>query len=148
MEYKLISHALDHRPLELWDHIDQVIKATKHLVAQKELNFNAISKRQIEELSSLVAVCHDFGKSTSFFQEYIRNRIEGREYSGNERDKTHALLSAFFGWHMTEKWILKNDQLDEHWKLFLPFAVFLAIEGHHGEYKSIEEVLNSRDKNF
>jgi len=148
MEYKLISHALDHRPLELWDHIDQVIKATKHLVAQKELNFNGISKRQIEELSILVAVCHDFGKSTSFFQEYIRSRIEGREYTGNERDKTHALLSAFFGWHMTEKWILKNDQLDEHWKLFLPFAVFLAIEGHHGEYKSIEEVLNSRDKNF
>ena len=148
MEYKLISHALDHRPLELWDHIDQVIKATKHLVAQKGLNFNGISKRQIEELSILVAVCHDFGKSTSFFQEYIRSRIEGREYTGNERDKSHALLSAFFGWHMTEKWILKNDQLEEHWKLFLPFAVFLAIEGHHGEYKSIEEVLNSRDKNF
>ena len=148
MEYKLISHALDHRPLKLWDHIDQVIKATKHLVAQKELNFNGISKRQIEELSILVAVCHDFGKSTSFFQEYIRSRIEGRKYTGNERDKSHALLSAFFGWHMTEKWILKNDQLDEHWKLFLPFAVFLAIEGHHGEYKSIEEVLNSRDKNF
>ncbi len=148
MGYKLISHALDHRPLKLWNHTDQVIKATKLLVAQKELNFNGISKLQIEELSILVAVCHDFGKSTSFFQEYIRSRIEGREYTGNERDKSHALLSAFFGWHMTEKWILKNDQLDEHWKLFLPFAVFLAIEGHHGEYKSIEEVLNSHDKNF
>ena len=148
MEYKLISHSLDHRPLKLWNHLDQVIKATKYLVAQKELNFNGISERQIEELSILVAACHDFGKSTSFFQEYIQSRIEDREYTGNERDKSHALLSAFFGWHMTEKWILKNDQLDEHWKLFLPFAVFLAIEGHHGEYKSIEEVLNSRDKNF
>ena len=112
MEYRLISHALDHQPLKLWDHTDQVVKATKHLVAQKKLNFNGISKRQIEELSILVAVCHDFGKSTPFFQEYIRSRIEGREYTGNERDKSHALLSAFFGWHMTEKWILKNDQLD------------------------------------
>lgn len=148
MEYKLISHALDHLPLKLWDHVDQVIKATKYLVAQKELTFNGISKRQIEELGILVAACHDFGKSTSFFQEYIQSRIEGREYTGNERDKSHALLSAFFGWHMTEKWISKNGQLDEHWKLFLPFAVFLAIEGHHGEYKSIEEVLNSHDKNF
>lgn len=148
MEYKLISHSLDNRPLKLWNHLDQVIKATKYLVAQKELNFNGISERQIEELSILVAACHDFGKSTSFFQEYIQSRIEDRKYTGNERDKSHALLSAFFGWYMTEKWIPKNDQFDEHWKLFLPFAVFLAIEGHHGEYKSIEEVLNSHDKNF
>jgi CRISPR-associated endonuclease/helicase Cas3 len=106
-----------------------------------------ISKQQIEELSTLVAACHDLGKSSSFFQEYIQSRIEDREYTGNERDKSHALLSAFFGWHMTEKWLARN-QLDGHWKLFLPFAVFLAIEGHHGEYKSIEEVLNSIDKNF
>ena len=76
MEYELISHSLDHRPLKLWDHIDQVIKATKYLVAQKELNFNGITKRQIEELGILVAACHDFGKSTSFFQEYIQSRIE------------------------------------------------------------------------
>ena len=148
MEYKLISHALDHRPLKLWNHVDQVIKATNYLVTQKELNFNGVSKRQIEELCILVAACHDFGKSTSFFQEYIQSRIEDREYTGNERDKSHALLSAFFGWYMTEKWISKNDRLDEHWKSFLPFAVFLAIEGHHGQYKSIEEVLNSHDKNF
>jgi CRISPR-associated endonuclease/helicase Cas3 len=147
MEYKLISHALDHRPLKLWNHLDHVIKATKYLIAQKELNFNGISKRQIEELSILVAACHDLGKSTSFFQEYIQSRIEDREYTGNERDKSHALLSAFFGWYMTEKW-LSRKQLDEHWKSFLPFAVFLAIEGHHGEYKSIKEVLNSIDKNF
>jgi CRISPR-associated endonuclease/helicase Cas3 len=148
MEYKLLSHSLDHRPLKLWHHIDQVIKATKYLIAQKELNFNGISKRQIEELGILVAACHDFGKSTSFFQEYIQSIIEDRKYTGNERYKSHAPLSAFFGWYMTEKWASKNDGLDEHWKLFLPFAVFLAIEGHHGEYKSIEEVLNSQDKNF
>jgi CRISPR-associated endonuclease Cas3-HD len=133
MEYKLISHSLDHRPLKLWDHIDQVIKATNYLVTQKELNFNGITKRQIEKLCILVAACHDFGKSTSFFQEYIQSRIEDREYTGNERDKSHALLSAFFGWYMTEKWISKNDRLDEHWQSFLPFAVFLAIEGHHGQ---------------
>ena len=141
-EYSLISHSLEH-PLKLYNHVDQVIKATKYLVAQKSLTFNGISKEQIEELSILIALCHDFGKSTSFFQEYIQSKINGIEYTGNERDKSHASLSAFFGWYMAEKWVLKNIQLDEHWKSFLPFAVFLAIEGHHGRYKSIEEALNN-----
>ena len=147
MEYNLISHSLD-CPLGLHDHIDQVVKATKYLVAQKSLNFSGISKKQIEELSILVAVCHDFGKSTSFFQKYIQTKVDGTKYTGNERDKSHALVSALFGWSMAEKWLSKNMQLNEHWQSFLPFAVFLAIEGHHGRYKSIEESLKSIDKNF
>jgi CRISPR-associated helicase Cas3/CRISPR-associated endonuclease Cas3-HD len=147
LEYNLISHSLNY-PLGLHDHIDQVVKATKYLVAQKSLNFSGISKKQIEELSILVAVCHDFGKSTSFFQEYIQTKVDGTKYTGNERDKSHALVSALFGWYMAEKWVSKNTQLNEHWKSFLPFAVFLAIEGHHGRYKSIKESLKSIDKNF
>jgi len=38
---------------------------------------------------------------------------------GTEKEKSHSLLSAFFAWNMAEKWILKNPQLDEHWKSFL-----------------------------
>mgnify|MGYP000375779498 CR=1 FL=1 len=147
MEYKLLSHALDHNPLKLWNHLDQVIKATKYLISKKELNFDGISKKQIEYLCVLVAACHDFGKSTSFFQEYIQSKLEETEYQGNAREKSHSLLSAFFGWYMTEKWLARN-QLDEHWSLFLPLAIFLAIEGHHGEYKSLKEALNNVDKNF
>ena len=146
MEPTLISHSLD-RPLTLADHTYQVCRAAKYLVSQKSLNFNGISKKQIVELCTLTALCHDFGKSTAFFQEYIRSKRDGTEYEGNTRDKSHSLISAFFGWHITEKWISKNDQLAEHWKSFLPLAVFLAIDGHHGRYKSIEDVLKSVDEN-
>jgi CRISPR-associated endonuclease/helicase Cas3 len=147
MEHKLISHSLDH-PLTLEDHIYQVCRAAKYLVSQKSLNFNGISKEQIVELCTLTALCHDFGKSTAFFQEYIRSKKDGTEYEGNTRDKSHSLISAFFGWHTTEKWISRNDRLAEHWKSFLPLAVFLAIDGHHGRYKSIEDVLKSVDENY
>jgi len=147
MEPKLISHSLD-RPLTLADHTYQVCRAAKYLVSQKSLNFNGISKEQIVELCTLTALCHDFGKSTAFFQEYIRSKRDGTEYEGNTRDKSHSLISAFFGWHITEKWILRNDQLAENWKSFLPLAVFLAIDGHHGRYKSIEDVLKSVDENY
>jgi len=146
LEYNLISHSLD-SPLKLYNHIEQVVKATQYLVSQKVLNFSGISKKQIEELSVLVAVCHDFGKSTSFFQEYIQSIIEDKKYKGNEKDKSHSLISAFFGWFVIEKWLLK-ESVERHWKNFLPFAVFVAIEGHHGVYKSIEEILNTIDNNL
>jgi len=147
VEYKLVSHYLD-RPLRLYEHTNQVVKATKYLITQKLLNFNGISKKQIEELSILIAVCHDFGKSTFFFQEYIQSKIKGTKYIGNEREKSHSLISAFFGWFMVEKRISIHPKINEHWKSFLPFAVFLAIEGHHGMYKSVEEVLKSTDINL
>jgi len=147
MEPKLISHSLDHS-LTLEDHIYQVCRAAKYLVSQKSLNFNGISKEQIVELCTLTALCHDFGKSSLFFQEYIKSKRDGTEYGGSTRDKSHSLISAFFGWHITEKWISRNDELAEHWRLFLPLAVFLAIEGHHGRYKSIEEILKSVDEHY
>lgn len=147
MEYKLISHSLDH-PLRLYDHINQVVKATKYLITQKSLNFNGISKKQIEELGILIAISHDFGKSTLFFQKYIQSKIKGTKYIGNEQEKSHSLISAFFGWFMVEKRISKYLKINEHWKSFLPFAVFLAIEGHHGIYKSIEELLKNIDINL
>lgn len=147
MEQTLISHSLD-KPLKLYDHIVQVNRASNYLLSKKLLNFNGLSKTQIEDLSTLVAVSHDFGKSTTFFQEYILSKVNGTKYKGKEENKSHSLISAFFGWYMTEKWISKNPKLQKHWKQFLPFAVFVAIEGHHGKYKSIEDILTTVDSDF
>lgn len=146
MAYDLISHAMNGSSLKLWDHLDQVIEVSKYLVSMKSLNFNGLLKQHIEDICTLVAACHDFGKSTLFFQDYIKSELENRDYEGEAREKTHALISAFFGYYMMEKW-LQGNQLDSHWESFLPFAVFVAIEGHHTTYKSIDEVLKSADQN-
>lgn len=149
MEYKLISHTFDKSlmpTLKLWDHLDQVIKVTKYLVSLKSLSFASISKKQIEDICEIVAASHDFGKSTSFFQDYIKSKSEKRVYSGDVMEKSHALISAFFGYYMMDRWLL-NVQLDPHWKSFLPFAAFVAINGHHSSYKSIDEILTDTEQN-
>ena len=145
MDYKLISHALN-KTLKLYDHLDQVIKVTNNLVSSKSLNFSGISKQQIEDICILVAACHDFGKSTIFFQDYIKSESENKEYNGDIKEKSHSLISAFFGYYMMDGWLSRN-QLDLHWKSFLPFSVFLSIEGHHTAYKSIDDVLKSVEQN-
>ena len=91
----LISHALD-KPLKLKDHIEQVISASSYLISKKSLHFNGIDRENIEAISNLIAACHDFGKATSYFQEYIKSKIDGIQYIGNEKDKSHSLISGLF----------------------------------------------------
>lgn len=145
MSNVLISHALD-TPLKLKDHIEQVINASSYLISKKSLHFNGIDSEDIETISILIAACHDFGKATSYFQEYIKSKIDGPQYTGNEKDKSHSLISGLFGWHVVEKWIQNCQNMEPRWKQFLPFAVFLSIEGHHGFYSSIEDALRKIDE--
>jgi len=152
MDLTLISHTLE-KPsastLKLWDHLDRTIEVSKYLISSKSINFNGISKLQVGEICALVAACHDFGKSTLFFQAYIKSEAESKDYNGGIREKSHSLISAFFGYYFVEKWISdENLKLESHWKAFLPFAVFLAVEGHHSTYKSIDDILSIIDKNL
>lgn len=148
MNYNLISHSQElNGSLKLWDHLNQVINVTEYIVSLKSLNFSGISKQQIVDICRITGACHDFGKSTSFFQDYINSKSENRDYEGGLQEKSHALISAFFGYNLAEKWLL-NNQLESHWNAFLPFAVFVAIEGHHTMYKSIDEIIKSANDNF
>ncbi|MBU4319605.1 MAG: CRISPR-associated helicase Cas3' [Nitrospinae bacterium] len=145
MSNVLISHALD-SPLKLKEHIEQVINVSSYLISKKSLHFNGIAREDIETISILIAACHDFGKATSYFQEYIKSKIDGPHYTGSEKDKSHSLISGLFGWHVLEKWLQNCRDIEPRWKQFLPFAVFLSIEGHHGFYSSIEDVLIKIDE--
>lgn len=146
MEYSLISHPLD-PPLKLFEHLSQVSTVSHYLISQKHLNFNGLSKIEICELCEITGVCHDFAKSSLFFQKYIMSKVNNTRYEGSDDEKSHAFLSAFFGWHMVELWLSeeKNAHIEPRWRSFLPLAVFLAIEGHHGRYKSIEEIRKECD---
>ncbi len=145
MNNVLISHTLD-KPLKLKDHIEQVINASSYLVSKKSLYFNGIDRKDIETISILIAACHDFGKATKYFQEYIESKADGTHYKGSEKDKSHSLISGLFGWHVVEKWIQNCQNIESRWKQFLPFAVFLSIEGHHSFYSSIEDALRKIDE--
>lgn len=147
VEYFLISHSLD-SPLKLHEHLLQVSTVSRYLIDQKQLDFNGISKNEITDLCTLVGICHDFAKSTSFFQNYISSKINNCPYDGNNDEKSHAFLSAFFGWYMVEIWLSeeRNAHIESRWRTFLPLAVFLAIDGHHGRYKNIEEIRTECDE--
>ncbi len=83
-----------------------------------------------EEFLKVVGIAHDFGKYTTYFQNYIQNKIidpRGRHF--------HGFISALFGAWLSPK------------RDYLPLVAYLAIKHHHGNLKNLSDDL-SRDKNF
>lgn len=116
MEQKLPSSELYSHPDKLLEsHLVGVARFAELFLREKP---EPIYKR-IYNIVTISSLCHDLGKATKFFQEYITSPDEARrktEYS------QHSLLSAFMGLHEAIKYLDKFDSS----------LVFLAIKHHHG----------------
>jgi len=109
--FKLLSHP----DTKLIIHLNDVAKS----VEEKFKNINIDKK--IKELAIITALCHDFGKASSFFQKRLKESIKNK-YTN------HALISAFFGFFIT-----KNP------------LVFLTIRYHHLNLENSEDMLFVED---
>src|SRR5699024_4695337 len=72
---------------------------------------------------------HDFGKATSYFQEYLHN--PDKPYSSL---KNHALPSAIFAFYVGTQY-LNSVTLDENTKFLLKIAIFITVRRHHGNLR-------------
>ncbi|MCG3681621.1 CRISPR-associated helicase Cas3' [Aliarcobacter butzleri] len=121
--FKLISHSEPNRKLIV--HLSEVYIKAKKRFSQLAISFGKLSltKKDFEKLLQITVLCHDFGKSSTFFQKKILYGLEKNK--GNEEQKLseHGLVSAFFGYFIaTEKFNFD--------KKFAGF-VFMAIRYHH-----------------
>lgn len=94
--------------------------------------FNILKNEESENLLKIIVYCHDFAKSTDFFQQYLNQK-----YSGPREYKNHAKLSAIFAFYTAKKLnIAKN---------FIPYIAILA---HHGNLRDfyIESTSNVEKK--
>lgn len=101
---------------ELQEHLESVTKNIK-LNVHPHLDFNDFSVSP--ELLNILGLCHDIGKYTTWFQEYLLLA----KHKG-EAKKNHAFLSAVFAYNLAL-------HLPSGYK-FLPFFLFYCIKHHHG----------------
>jgi len=73
-----------------------------------------------------IALFHDLGKTTAYFQEYIRSE----DHLKNEMTH-HALLSALITYWVTERWLNKKSLVMVDTEL-LAFIAFMVVRYHHG----------------
>jgi len=130
---RLISHPSEGNLPEknLFEHLLNVAEASSAEVRRHRLNLSQIDKNDLERLSFLIGILHDFGKSTSFFQRHVRGKTVPSNLSA------HSLLSAVVCYH-----IVKNEFASEKWA----YVAFHVIYKHHGNLSSFD--LSNSDISF
>lgn len=122
--YKLKSHP----DVNLIDHLKFVGDRCYKLINNKEVNFQ-YDKKTIKYIAKVMGYCHDLGKGTSYFQEYLKN--PDKYLDNNSADlKSHAHLSAIFAYFNTKDYDKK-----------LAIIIYIAIVSHHGRLKNFEDYM-------
>jgi len=104
-----------------------------------KLNLESINLTQNKLAITLEMLgwCHDFGKATTFFQEYIRETdFRKRIKLKNRKETHHALISAVFTYYVLKSQYYTSDSpLDE----VMPLIGYLVVKRHHGSLKNIRQ---------
>ena len=109
---------------QLHEHLSEVSLSAQTFAA------NALPKdAALQNLASLAGLAHDFGKYTTFFQDYLVNDHDTGSL------KNHGLLSAFWGAFLVFR--EKNDAFVE------ALLVFNVILNHHGNLENISLLLKN-----
>jgi len=121
------SDIKSHPDLPLERHLEQVSEIAVGLLENKQVSFPSlgITKEHLKELIKRVAIFHDLGKATSYFQERLRS---GKKWPNGEHQ--HTGLSAILSYNPIINYCKENN-LNES----IALAPLMAIQFHHSEFK-------------
>jgi len=141
---------------KLYSHPDKALE--KHLINSAELalqnlsqspveSFDIFNKKILKEVIVASCLCHDIGKSTEYFQQYLSS-AEGKKKKLREKDETkHGLLSAVSTFYAVEKQ-LEGEQVQGDERTFMSFIAFIIVRRHHGDLRDVldEALISTRNE--
>lgn len=137
--YNLLSHPDEY----LINHLLDVANLSKKSILAKKLSFSNELNTLLPEIVNILGLCHDFGKSTANFQEYIRcdDPKEKQSLKSNPLTK-HSLISAVFTYYCLKQYLQQQiNNFD-----FLPYLGFLIVKRHHGNLDNPRSEFSSLDQ--
>lgn len=111
-------------PFLLEEHLSRVRLAADFLLKQHHI---PSQYPQTEQLLKAIVDCHDLGKGSAGFQEYIKNP---KKYEKDKEEKAHTALSAALA-------ILWAKQ--QNWEVLDILALTQAIAGHHSGFRALSQ---------
>lgn len=110
----------------LVEHLSNVGNNSKEICKDLDIENNNLYSK----LSFLIGICHDFAKSTSYFQKYL--------FSDNPADNTekknHGRLSAVFGYYVVDNYLIKKSLNNTNYHIL----AYLVINRHHGNLVDVK----------
>lgn len=118
-----ISHSYrleSHPQATLYKHLQEVGERIKEIISNKDIE----DSEYLIDTAYTVGCCHDLGKATTYFQQYLYDKSKKTEKTW------HSLISALFTYKA-----LKTQNI--MWPS--PLIGFLVVEHHHGNMKNISD---------
>ncbi len=128
-----------HENILLIDHLNRVKEIGLSVFNNKNDIFKQFNYDNLKIVLSNILYYHDFGKSTIYFQEYLKASISGNVYKGDYKLKNHSLISACYSSYKTYK--QTND-------LKLSSIVFCVISKHHSNLQNFEDIVTLSDSDI
>ncbi|MBM3239522.1 CRISPR-associated helicase Cas3' [Candidatus Poribacteria bacterium] len=96
--------------------------------------YEHLTPDSIPFLLNTVCACHDLGKATDYFQNYLDGKAK------KSKESSHALFSALIAYFYTQEMLRKNSISGDIYRIF-PIIAYEAIKRHHSDLREIREEL-------
>jgi CRISPR-associated endonuclease/helicase Cas3 len=124
-----------HPGKNLRDHLTAVADycEVSHNSANPDFSSLGYSNELLSVFSRTLGLCHDFGKATKYFQDYLFSDEKNRPTLKMKPETHHGLISAIFTYHcLRESFKSRTDANDS----LLPFIGYVLVRRHHGDLKN------------
>jgi len=131
--YNLFSHP--DKPLR--EHLLRVGEKAKGFVEDLYMDLTRVglSKEDLSEICWILGVTHDYGKATSFFQEYLlAENAETKRKLRAKPETKHANLSALLAYHLLKQRFQGHSSPLRH---ILPLIGYAVVKRHHGNLENL-----------
>lgn len=115
--------------LTFYSHPDKLLK--NHLIEVFEIGEKFLDKKLVD-FYRIIALTHDFGKYTTFFQDHLFGKNSNKELSN------HSFISALFASYVSK--IKEYNKLDT-------LLIYSVVNNHHGNIKNITRKLYDEKDN-
>lgn len=134
-----------HPNKQLLTHLKNVDLLAQEKIKKYELE-KIVDQEIIKEVISIICKCHDLGKGTSYFQDYLLCEEKENISFQFKQMKNHGRISAILAYNVTVFYLKKNKLLEEYF--WWPYFSYLAVLKHHGNLENINDMLILDDEDI
>lgn len=146
----LLNRLKSHPDKLLYEHLQKVGDLCQKNLSLKKLNVDEyVDFNVLRDISYLIGITHDFGKSTTYFQDYLQEQDEIKKTELKNKSETHhGFISALFTYYVTKQYLSEKSLVKKKYYQYLPVISFLVVKKHHGNLDNVlDEVIDFDQKN-
>ncbi len=121
------SHLESHPGKSLIIHLQQVSELALEIIKELQDLCLFLDNPLVAESIKIIGLCHDIGKSTTFFQKYLHEKRYDDQFL-----KSHSTSSSIYAYYAFRR---------NFGNSFFSFLIMMIIQGHHGKIPSPGEAV-------